>query len=437
MKITLISYYSSFNKYPTKYALGVLKLASYLKKQGHDVKIIPINSELAIDSIIIKNIAVDNPRIVGLPAYMWTLKHSQIISKEIKLKLPNTLRVVGGPSTNDIDFNDWQGDEIFINGEAELALREIVSALNEGDVVNIENLASNNIFNVHNSMITHVKYVDEKIYSGIPLFSNDYFQLLPGEAKNEMFSWYETSRGCLYSCGFCGHKTRNNLGFVDMCLIEEEIINISKTNIRRLFIIDPELGGIPDRGKQILRLFIKNAPDIKIIAYLRPEMLDDEYISLLEESNIEEIRIGIQTLNSNVPTWVRSNNTKKVNNILARLKYSAIPWRAELIVGLPGDNMEGLQSTIRTVIDSFQPSILSCYHLTAIKGTKLYDLVNSSSEVWLKVDDDYKATSSYSYDEREMGEMLDFTTRITNVYNNKKIKSHEKYVSSYLLENMF
>ena len=421
MNVTLISFYNRFKEYSTKYSLGTLKLAAYIgKNEDIEVNIIPINSEEEITKEILDKLSNPKIEVLGIPNYMWTEKLAKLISKEVKKRNPKILRLVGGPSTPSVDFSDWNSDEIFIIGEGEDALYQICQAKLKNPKFNardINQLITNNVFSeTHNLNDRHVLYTNSRIPRGIPLFSDE-IETMKQDKTPENFAWYETTRGCAYACGYCGHKTRNNLGDVDLDIIQEEIKNIGK---KRLVIVDPIVGGKPAQGKEILKFCNSEIPDTQIIAYLRPEMLDNEFVEILKNCNLEEMRFGIQTLNPNVPAWIRSNSIKVITRELSKLKGKSVNWRAELIVGLPGDDMKGLRNSMRTVVNEFQPTVLAAYHLTAIKGTKLYSLVDGSNKDksrWLKVNDDSQAIESYSYTEEEFWKMARYSNAITSLYN--------------------
>lgn len=440
MQVNLISFYNRFNEYPTKYSLGILKLAAYIGQIDEiNVKIIPINSEKDITAEDIREILEGNPDIVGIQDYMWTEKLAQTISKNIGKCAPKVLKVIGGPSTNTTEFDKWNHDEIFILGEGEIALMEICKAKMENpefDSKKIDVLLAKNVFSETMDLENrHVLYKNTQIPKGLPLFS-DNVEKMKQDKSQEIFAWYETTRGCAYTCGYCGHKTRNNLGDIDIENIKEEIANIKKRGVTRLFIVDPIVGGRKNKGKEILRLCNQQIPDTKLIVYLRPEMLDSEYVDILQQSNLEEIRFGIQTLNSNVPSWVRSNAITKIREELSKLKGKNINWRAELIVGLPGDNMEGLRNSIQVVIDEFQPTVLAAYHLTAIKGTKVYELVDAKrvDGMYLRCNENSQAIESYSYTEQDFKRMAVFSNCITGLYNLLKKTYPQKIIDFNKLE---
>lgn len=305
MKVKLISFYNRLEEYPSKYSLGTLRLASYMGQNDHlNIKIVPIDSEEEVSEDTVKKILEDSPEVVGIPDFMWTERKAQEISKQIKKINPNVMRIVGGPSTADVVFDDWQSDEIFVLGEGEEALLKICEEKLKNPTFNandIHKLQLENVFSeVSDTSNRHVIYTNTNIPRGIPLFS-DKMEQMKDEEEKEDFAWYETTRGCAYNCGYCGHKTRNNLGYIHLENVEKEIENIKKEGIKRLFIVDPIIGGTKENGKKILRMCNEQIPDTKLIAYLRPEMLDDEYVDILSKCNLEEMRFGIQTLNPQVP----------------------------------------------------------------------------------------------------------------------------------------
>lgn len=255
------------------------------------------------------------------------------------------------------------------------------------------------------------------------LYSEEFFKKLKLNEFSNEFVWIDMSRGCTYQCGYCGFRNRKGVAILQKDAIHEEIINLGKMDAKRVFIVDANLGGIPAIGKFIFSEFAKYAPNVKIIGYLRPEFLDDEYLAILEKSNIEELRFGIQTINENVPRWIRNNDITAVKTMLPKLKDVGVFWRAELMVGLPGDDFKALKESFRFVIDEIQPSLLFAYRLTVLHGTEVEQLCNSNVSEWVKADESSggKVLASFSYSEKELMEMLDFSNKITNLYNKAKV----------------
>ena len=351
MRIILVSFYNRFDEYPTKYSLGVLRIAAYLYKNKEIyISIIPYNLYIAssLDEVV-GEIKKENPSIVGLPAYVWTWETAMNICKHISDN--RCLIVVGGPEVQNHAGKDLGDDKVFICGDGELFWDDLVKKMMSG-ATKEQLLASDRIAN-HQKVNGFFKSNNPlSINYNFPVYSEQFFDSVRHVDIPNEFVWYETSRGCPYRCGYCGHKNREGVAFFDTSFIEDEIKFIGQLGIEKMFIVDPIIGGSPKNGKQVIRLLGKYAPHTKIIAYLRPEYIDDEYVELLKSVSVEEIRIGIQTLNPKVPKWIRNNNLQAITDRLPKLTQSDIPWRAELIVGLPGDNLTGFLKSLIFVMDN-------------------------------------------------------------------------------------
>lgn len=91
--------------------------------------------------------------------------------------------------------------------------------------------------------------------------------------------------------------------------------------------------------------------------------------------------------------------------------------------------MQGLKHSVETVINDFQPTVLAGYHLTAIKGTRLYQLVKSTEDgKWLKIDEESQVTEAYSYTQEEFKDMAKFSVILISLYNVLKRMYPDKIV---------
>lgn len=410
MKIALINIYNRQEEYKSKYSLATMRLAEYLMSYGHMVDLFPIDIN-NYKNVNIENKMVSDYDLIGLSNYSWVEDAIKYVDKLIKKANPNANIVIGGPQVENVNLNEW-ADEYFIVGEGEKALLNLVNYI-ENDKQNEHFFDENiNIFNKNNPY--HLKE-EKPIQVNSPLFT----YIRP---ENNDFLWYETCRGCAYSCGYCGHKTRKKVEYFNLDIIEDEMKNIGKYEFKKVFVIDPNFAGNKERAKKIIEMFNRYSPKSMLTLYLRPEFIDEEAIELYKKANIDEIRIGIQTTNKNVPLWVRANSLKHVNDDLPKLSQNSIKWRAELIVGLPGDSFEGLKESI-DFVENLKPTSYYCYHLTLIKGVKLYSLVNNfDSPLWITKDEFSRAYSSSTYTHEELLEMIKYGNEKSQVYNNNKKK---------------
>jgi hypothetical protein len=403
MKIALINIYSRQDEYQSRYSLATMRLAEYVMSFGYDVDLIPIDIN-NYQNVNLKGI--EKYDLIGLSNYSWVDNAIRFVDKLIKIENSSANIVIGGPQVENVNLEEWD-NEYFIIGEGEKTLLNLVRYIENGK--KDEGFFENNV-NIFTKKNPKHKKIEQQIQVCNPLFTRVI-------SEDRDFLWYETCRGCAYSCGYCGHKTRKKVGYFDIDVVEKEIKQIGEYGFKKVFVIDPNFAGNRERAKKVIEIFNKFSPDSELILYLRPEFIDDEAIELYKKANIEEIRIGIQTTNKNVPLWIRSNSLKHVNEELPKLSKNEINWRAELIVGLPGDDYNGLKNSI-SYIESLKPTTYYCYHLTLIKGVKLYSLVdNFENNLWITKDEFDRAYSSSTYSHEELLTMLEYSDKKEKKYN--------------------
>ena len=403
--------------YPTKYALATLRLGEYLNSCNIDVDLYPIQLDLDNYDQIAKELD-SKFDIIAISHYVWSISSTKKLVDAIRKININKKIIIGGPEVKYVDLDEYK-DVYFIAGEGEESLVNLIKYIetNEKDPEFYKN--NPNIFNAKKRDYCYLK--KELKYIN-PLFTK--FKDIDKE-----FLYYETSRGCSYNCGYCGFKNRFEVANFDLEFVEEEVKRIGALGFKEVFVIDANFGGTKQRAKTIMCYFNKYAPNAILTIYLRPEFIDDEFIEILKYSNLKEIRIGIQTTNNKLPNWIRSNSIYHITEELPKLSINNIPWKAELIIGLPGDNIDGLKGSIDFVEEVLKPTEFCCYPLTVIKSTRMYELLNKfDEEYWIIVDDNNMAYESNSYTHDELVEMQNYAIIRMNNYLDKSYKKEDKKI---------
>lgn len=255
----------------------------------------------------------------------------------------------------------------------------------EGEYFIFNLIKNNKLPNALHSELNYCSTIEYySSYKFVELYS-DYFLEHIIKSDNtidfENILW-ETSRGCNFNCGYCGHKTREKSLSFPRHYVERELKNIINLNPQNLFIVDPIMGGNNDNLLFILNMLSELNPNISLTGYMHPNILNDLVVNKLSKSNISELLIGIQTLNKDVPLWIRKNNPLKIKKYLPKLSENSIPWRGELIIGLPNDSVEGLKKTLEFTIEYLRPTWLRVYPLLLIEGSPMYGYyLNNSSKI--------------------------------------------------------
>lgn len=419
--IVLLSIYNRWDEYQCRFSLSTMRLAaSVISIPDTKVTIIPIELEYPNINKIVHNVLIHKPDFVGLVAYSWLREINEIIIKQLCPQVD--IVAIGGPDIMHYDKITGYRNFVKIIGEGENPIRMIVERRMRGEDVG--------------NMIS-IPYCLNYQYT--PIFSCDFMDCLYGWSNSDLnFIWYDTAVGCPYRCAFCGHRIGKKCRIIDPSIIREEIKRIGDIGVKKCSIVDPVFPYPANHDIMILHLFKEHAPKTQIEAYYRLENTTEESVQMLADSNVSLVTIGLQTLNPNVAAWIRSNDLRKVQIILPLLSSNNIPFKLELIAGLPGDNIISLKKTMRRVIDEYQPSELRVYPLTVIDGTPLAKLLDNSDDdtLWIRRDNKNRAFSSSSYSHSEFVEMISFSSAVESLYNvykmNKEKVSYEKIESEVM-----
>ncbi len=418
-QVALASLYneSRLANYPTKYSLASMRLGAYLLKDPSLSVELPCSSLEKPAKDALPNLVGRD--VVGMSAYMWTAGRAKELANLLSSESPETLVVIGGPEASHMDVSGWPDGTIFVRGEGEEPLMKIAKAKQRNSSIGYAELKADlgdTIYSASDGVPKGVLVARQgkSIPSGVPLFSDRFMEIVKDSLGNYVI--WDTVRGCPYTCGYCGHRTSASVKTYDLDQVEAETKGIGRIGIDEVFAIDPILGGLPGRDIHVLKFLSKNAPNASLKAYYRPEFLNEESLRALQDVKLSEIDIGIQTTNPNVPRWLRSNNFEKIRKQLPKLTPSGIPWRAELIVGLPGDDMAGLRESLRFVIDDLAPSSVYAYPLTIIPDTKVAEIEGGTDrEFWVRGERS-RATESNSYSPEELSGMVAYSGAVASLH---------------------
>ncbi len=204
---------------------------------------------------------------------------------------------------------------------------------------------------------------------------------------------------CQYRCTYCDFATYAgedaHMGTYVDCLIDE---------IERRAPLDPRRfvtsvffgGGTPSRLpvafiERILctiRERFRLASNAEVTLEANPGTLDLGHMRALRGAGVNRLSVGVQTLDDEILR--RLNRIHDAEQALATLKSARAAGfdsvSADLIFGLPGQDLAGWEATLRTVLDE-KPDHLSVYGLILEPETLLHHQVRSGATV-LPPDDD-------------------------------------------------
>ncbi|MBE9537501.1 MAG: radical SAM protein, partial [Proteobacteria bacterium] len=201
-----------------------------------------------------------------------------------------------------------------------------------------------------------------------------------GEPLYESIS-YETSRGCPFKCAFCEWGTGaigSKMYQWSMERIRSDWDIIIAAGIKDIWLADSNFGALKqdlEKAKLIVELKEKTGLPLSFAtSWSKAHTPQVQEIALLLHRNqlLPHYQLALQTL---TPEALRLSNRQNMSSneyqpIAKRMSELGVPIAAELIWGLPGDNLKDFEKNLDSLLATF-PNI-NIFGYTLLPGTEFY-----------------------------------------------------------------
>ena len=190
----------------------------------------------------------------------------------------------------------------------------------------------------------------------------------------QKFIRWETQRGCPYRCSFCQHRAPDanaKPAFFSLKRIFAEINLFCQNDVHDIAVVDPVFNQSP-HAIEILNKFVKCGYRGRLSLQCRAETIKPDFIKALQGLDVR-LEFGLQTIHHLEGKEIRrTNNLNKVEEILALLNQSRIPFELSLIYGLPLQSLKSFKESVQWCLERRVP-VIKAFPLMLLRGTELYD----------------------------------------------------------------
>lgn len=404
--------------------LAVFSLQAYAKQAGYPVEV----AEYTINNqreTILKNIYQHKPDIIGVSCYIWNMEMVSALTEDLHKLLPDTPIWLGGP---EVSWNPRERLQTMpwitgiMVGEGEETLAELAgwyqSTANNGAgndyTVNVGagNDATVNVGaandNAANDGVADDSSCELSRIPGLCIRNQGEIMLTPPrtllsmdelpfpykglEAYENRIIYYESSRGCPFSCSYCLSSVEKKLRFRSLDLVYEELDYFLKAGVLQVKFVDRTFNCNHEHAYGIWSFITEHDNGITNFHFeISADLLKEEDFALFARMRpgLIQLETGVQTTNPDTIRAIgrRMNlelvaaNTKRIR------KLGNIHQHLDLIAGLP---MEDLQSFGRSFdqVYAMEPDELQLGFLKVLHGTRMeaeakaHGLVYSSRPVY-------------------------------------------------------
>ena len=354
--------------------LAVYALKAYALKQDtpEDVEIeiaeYTINQQL---DHIMMDIYERKPDVLCLSCYIWNLSYVERLAEEIK-KLRRDMPIwVGGPEVS-YDSADvlkrLPSVTGVMKGEGEETFAELVrlyeeKRADERALAGIKGIT----FRKDNGEIAENEWRMPMDLSKVPFVYEDM-----AEFEHKII-YYETSRGCPFSCSYCLSSVDKKLRFRDIELVKKELQFFLDHRVPQVKFVDRTFNCNHQHAIAIWSYLLEHDNGVTNFHFeISADLLNEEELRLMKQMRpgLIQLEIGVQSVNPETIREIkRTMNLKKLKEIVGQVRgFGNIHQHLDLIAGLPYEDMESFARSFDEVYHMY-PQQLQLGFLKVLKGS--------------------------------------------------------------------
>ncbi len=349
--------------------LAVYSLKAYSKCPEVELAEYTINQQL--DEILM-DLYKRKSDVLCFSCYIWNLDYVEALIREIH-KLRTELPIwVGGPevSYDSVDvLNRLPEVTGVMKGEGEETFSELCKAWCFEEGASLEYLKN-------------IKGITYRDVTGIPV-ENPWREIMdlskvPFVYKDmSLFQhkiiYYESSRGCPFSCSYCLSSVDKRLRFRDLALVKKELKFFIDHEVPQVKFVDRTFNCKHDHAMEIWKFLAENDKGITNFHFeVAADLLTDQEIEFLSgvRPGLFQLEIGVQSTNEKTIREIRRvMDFAKVTEVVKKIQEAGnIHQHLDLIAGLPFEDVSSFAKSFDDVY-GLKPEQLQLGFLKVLKGS--------------------------------------------------------------------
>lgn len=320
-------------------------------------------------SVVADNILEGGYDVVGISVSIWNVKQSRELAKILKEQNPDIIIITGGPEVSyepQFFINNWDVDYV-VSGEGEFVLGQLLDALQKGNNLNIDSVSSK--YNI--SYKTAQADITELIK-----FPSPYRLEFDNNERRNRITYFETSRGCPYSCQYCLSSLEKGVRYFPGEYIVENLKYLIDSDVKQIKFLDRTFNLNKKHTMTVFDFLIENyRPGLNCQFEIYADLLNDETIEYLNSKvpkNYFRFEIGIQSTHEPTNVAVKRNQNFSLlsSNIEKIMKGDVIDLHLDLIAGLPFETFDQFRKSFNDVF-RLRAKEVQLGFLKLLRGTNL------------------------------------------------------------------
>ena len=348
-------------------ALRYLKAYGEAHGQAYDIVEYTINMPVLH---ILSDITEHDIDVLGFACYIWNIEMTLHVVDMVKSVRPDIKIVLGGPEvsfTADELLERCPNIDYIVQGEGEEAFHALVTALHLGND-GLDPVIPGVRGRRDGSILGSLEAVEVSDLSSIPF---PYTEEDMDDLEHKII-YYESSRGCPFSCQYCLSGNKNTVRFFPQERTLEELQWFIDHGVKQVKFVDRTFNCAPHHHRPLMEFMRDSDTDMNFHLEMEPELMTEWETNILCETppGRIQIEVGVQSTHKKTLDAInRYNDWPYIQkSIRPIIQAGRTHVHMDLIVGLPHEDFKRFGQSFNDLF-SLQPHALQIGFLKLLKGS--------------------------------------------------------------------
>ena len=381
---------------------------------------------------ILKDIYLEQPDVVCFSCYIWNISFVRELVPDLKKILPQVEFWAGGPEVSYDAVEFLKKNPAFFGvmvGEGEETFHELAGYYIERKPETLSGIRGVAFRDENKGRdIVHTGWRELMDLSKVPFaYSN------LTEFKNRII-YYESSRGCPFSCSYCLSSIDKKLRFRDIELVKKELQFFIDNKVPQVKFVDRTFNCKHDHAMEIWKYITENDNGITNFHFeISADLLRAEELALMKtmRPGLIQLEIGVQSTNpQTIKAIRRTMDFEKLKGIVEQIhSFGNIHQHLDLIAGLP---YEGYDSFHKSFCDVYalRPEQFQLGFLKVLKGSHMMEMTGEY-QILYKDREPYEVLSTAWMTYGEILRLKMVESMVEVYYNSGQFKNTLVFLEKY------
>ena len=323
---------------------------------------------------ILQDIYKRKPDVIGFSCYIWNISYVKVILADIKKVLPDVKIWAGGPEVSyhgEAFLKEEPAVDLVMMGEGEITFAHFLKALLEGeDLKQVPGLMVRNA----DGTFTDTGFRQVMDMSQIPFP----YAFMDMKELEHRIIYYESSRGCPFSCAYCLSSIDKKLRFRSLDLVLPELEWFLQAKVPQVKFVDRTFNCKKSHAMAIWQYIRDHDNGVTNFHFeIAADLLDKDELDLLStmRPGLVQLEIGVQSTNEKTLEAIRrKTDVEEIRELTETINsWHNIHQHLDLIAGLPYEDYDSFHRSFNDVY-ALRPQQLQLGFLKVLKGSHMKEM---------------------------------------------------------------